>query len=483
MYEVEVIKANRVISDRTSGKLTDLLRVAPYARVSTDTEEQLSSYNSQVSYYTELVNKKEGWVLVEIYSDEAITGTQVTKREGFQKMIRDCMEGKIDMIITKSISRFARNTLDTLQYVRMLKEKNIAVYFEDEKINTLTMDGELLLVVLSSVAQQEVENISANVKKGLKMKMKRGELVGFNQCLGFDYDPVMKKISVNRKEAEVVKYIFKRYCEGMGCSVISKELSKLGYQTKYGNSKWYDTTVLSIIRNEKYKGDLLQGKTFTVDPISKRRLANFGEEDQFYIKNHHEAIISEELFDKAQSILNKRGKDQRGVEVGNRKKYSRKYTFSSRLQCGFCGRNMSRRTWHAGTTHEKVIWQCVTYSKKGKTECLHCKALEERIIEEAFVESYRRICYNHSDVLDEFLVRIEDILKKDESMKQIQKLEKEIRITEEKRDKLIAMNLNETIRSDTYQKIYNELEDQIFKLNKDKKALQKSAGSQVQKSV
>ena len=250
MYEVEVIKANRVISDRTSGKLTDLLRVAPYARVSTDTEEQLSSYNSQVSYYTELVNKKEGWVLVEIYSDEAITGTQVTKREGFQKMIRDCMEGKIDMIITKSISRFARNTLDTLQYVRMLKEKNIAVYFEDEKINTLTMDGELLLVVLSSVAQQEVENISANVKKGLKMKMKRGELVGFNQCLGFDYDPVMKKISVNRKEAEVVKYIFKRYCEGMGCSVISKELSKLGYQTKNGNAKWYDTTVLSIIRNE-----------------------------------------------------------------------------------------------------------------------------------------------------------------------------------------------------------------------------------------
>ena len=238
MYEVEVIKANRVISDRTSGKLTDLLRVAPYARVSTDTEEQLSSYNSQVSYYTELVNKKEGWVLVEIYSDEAITGTQVTKREGFQKMIRDCMEGKIDMIITKSISRFARNTLDTLQYVRMLKEKNIAVYFEDEKINTLTMDGELLLVVLSSVAQQEVENISANVKKGLKMKMKRGELVGFNKCLGFDYDPVMKKIVVNKNEAEVVKYIFKRYCEGMGCNVISKELSKLEYKTKYGNSKW-----------------------------------------------------------------------------------------------------------------------------------------------------------------------------------------------------------------------------------------------------
>lgn len=165
MHEVEVIKANRKISDRTAGKVADILRVAPYARVSTDSEEQLNSYKSQVMYYTDLVKKRKNWVLVDIYADEAITGTQVTKRENFQRMINDCMDGKIDMIITKSISRFARNTLDTLKYVRMLKERNIAVFFEDENINTLTMDGELLLVILSSVAQQEVENISANVKK------------------------------------------------------------------------------------------------------------------------------------------------------------------------------------------------------------------------------------------------------------------------------------------------------------------------------
>jgi len=203
------------------------------------------------------------------------------------------------MVITKSISRFARNTLDTLKYVRMLKEKNIAVFFEDEKINTLTMDGELLLVVLSSVAQQEVENISANVKKGLKMKMKRGELVGFQGCLGYDYHKDTKSISVNEKEAEIVRYIFNRYIEGAGGTVIGNELEKLGYKTKYGGTRWMQTTVIGIIKNEKYKGDLLLGKTFTVDPISKRRLDNFGEEDKFYIRDHHEPIISEEIFNEA----------------------------------------------------------------------------------------------------------------------------------------------------------------------------------------
>src|SRR5690606_35307835 len=215
--------------DRNAGKLSDVLRVAPYARVSTDTEEQLSSYKSQVAYYTDLVSKRSDWVLVDIYADEAITGTQVTKREDFQRMINDCMDGKIDMIITKSISRFARNTLETLKYVRTLKEKNIAVFFEYENINTLTMNGELLLVILSSVAQQEVENISAIVNKGLKMKMKRGELVGFQSCLGYDYDVNTKQITVNQEEAKIVRYIFERYTSGIGAYVIAKELTEAGH--------------------------------------------------------------------------------------------------------------------------------------------------------------------------------------------------------------------------------------------------------------
>ncbi len=195
MNEVEIIKASTSIIDRgKSKKLEKRLRVAAYCRVSTNDEDQFNSYRSQVKYYTELINSKKEWTLAGIYADEAITGTQVVKREEFQRLINSCLNGEVDMVITKSISRFARNTLDTLKYVRMLKEKNVAVTFEEENINTLTMDGELLLVILSSVAQQEVENISANVKKGLKMKMQRGELVGFQGCLGYDYDKATKTL-------------------------------------------------------------------------------------------------------------------------------------------------------------------------------------------------------------------------------------------------------------------------------------------------
>lgn len=216
MSNVEVIKASTSLSPNRRNQEKVNLKVTAYCRVSTDSEDQLNSYKSQVSYYTDYIKKKKEWTLVDIYADEAITGTQVGKREDFQRMMSDCKEGKIDMIITKSISRFARKTLDTLKYDRSLKQRNIAVFFEEENINTLTMDGELLLVILSSVAQQEVENISANVKKGLKMKMQRGEMVGFVGCLGYDYDPENKTLTVNQEEAEIVRYIFKRYLDGVG---------------------------------------------------------------------------------------------------------------------------------------------------------------------------------------------------------------------------------------------------------------------------
>ena len=198
--KVDVIKANTSLTDRRRKSVIERKRVAAYCRVSTDSEDQLHSYRSQVDYYTNMITNEKDWMMAGVYADEGITGTQVTKREQFQKMIKDCMNGQIDMVITKSISRFARNTLDTLKYVRQLKEKNIAVYFEDEKINTLSMDGELLLVVLSSVAQQEVENISANTKKGIAMKMSRGEMVGFARALGYNYDPETKTISINSLE-------------------------------------------------------------------------------------------------------------------------------------------------------------------------------------------------------------------------------------------------------------------------------------------
>jgi DNA invertase Pin-like site-specific DNA recombinase/plasmid maintenance system antidote protein VapI len=405
-----------------------------------------------------------------VYADEAITGTQIDKRLDFQRLINDCMNGDIDMIITKSISRFARNTLDTLKYVRRLKEMNVAVFFEEENINTLTMDGELLLVILSSVAQQEVENISANVKKGLKMKMQRGELVGFHGCLGYDYDKENKTISINEDEAEIVRYILRRYLEGAGGSVICRELENLGYRSPRGSSKWSATTVLGIIKNEKYKGDLLMGKTFTVDPITKRRLENFGEEDKFYIKDHHKGIVNEEDFDKAQAIRLRRAKNRNtvGSKNGKRDKFSRKYAFSCLLECGFCGSNLSRRSWHSNSQYKKTIWQCVTGTKKGKKFCPNSKGIEEIAIEKAFLESYRQLTSNNKDIVSSFLELVEASLNDKSLEKSIKKLEREITHLLNKQNSLVDLRLEEKIDEDLYEEKYLSLQKEYSTKKKEK---------------
>ena len=475
--EVEIIKANNPFDESSKVRKVDRLRVAAYCRVSTDDEDQIKSYNSMVKHYTELIQNNEQWVFAGVYADKAITGTKVDKREDFQRLIQDCMDGKIDMVIAKSLPRFARNTLDTLKYVRMLKERKIAVYFEVEKINTLK-DGEFLMTILSSVAQQEVENTSAYVKKGLKMKMKRGELVGFQGCLGYDYHPEDKTITVNQEEAEIVRYIFNRYVEGAGGSVIGQELENLGYKTKYGSSTWAPSTVIGIIKNEKYKGDILLGKTFTVDPISKRRLENMGEEDKFYMKDHHEPIISEEVFEKAQEILNRRNKNRTTVGNGKREKYSRKYAFSCMLECGFCGSTLSRRNWHSSSEYSKVIWQCVTATKKGKKFCPDSKGIPETAIEEAFIESYRLLCDNNKDVLDEFLQRLDDTLSNSTVNKQLSKIEKEISAVEGKKNKLVDMRLEDSIDKDTYETKYATLMEKAEHLVADRQKLQETAANE-----
>ncbi len=460
MARVDVIKAQVPVTDRRRRKTIERKRVAAYCRVSTDSEYQLNSYRSQVQYYTDKISENKDWMMAGIYADEAITGTQVAKREGFQKMINDCMSGQIDMVITKSISRFARNTLDTLKYVRMLKEKDIAVFFEDENINTLSMDGELLLVVLSSVAQQEVENISSNVKKGLAMKMSRGEIVGFAGALGYDYDPETKTLLVNEEEAKIVRYIFKRYIEGMGAHVIARELEQMGALTNRGNKSWYDTTVIGIIKNEKYKGDLLQGKTFTVDPISKRQLDNLGEVDQYLMKNHHEPIIFEEMWEQAQAILQKRSANHSNAKMDPtkyREQFSRKYAFSCMVKCGFCGASLTRRSWHSGSKYNKTIWLCITSSKYGKKNCPHSKGIPEEVLESAFVESYKILTSDRKDVLEEFLQRTEEALHSNTTLQDIEKVKRELEQLDKKMQRLLDMHLEEKIDFSTYEDKKSEL--------------------------
>lgn len=460
--EIEIIKSQRTLFDRSKSKHIDKLRVAAYCRVSTDSEEQLNSYKSQVEYYSTMVSEKADWILVDIYADEAITGTKVDKREGFQRLINDCLNGSIDMVITKSISRFARNTLDTLKYVRMLKEKNIAVMFEEEKINTLTMDGELLLVVLSSVAQQEVENISANVKKGLKMKMQRGETVGYNGCLGYNYHAKDKSMTINEEEAEIVRYIFNRYVEGAGAWVIARELEAMGAKSKRGKTKWHESSIRGIIRNEKYIGDVMMGKTFTVDPISKRRLANLGEEDKVYIRNHHEPIVSKAIFYKAQEILNGRAGSRVVGEAFKRKKYSRQFAFSSMLKCGFCGNSLSRRSWNAGSQYGKTIWHCVAHTQKGSRYCPYCKGIEEKVVEDAFIESYKIICRDNADVLDEFLSRISEIFSESKKKNElVDQLKTEQLLLKQRKSKLLDSLLDGSIDKELFDEKINEIEESI----------------------
>ncbi len=447
--EVELIKANSPEDNQLRSRKINRLRVAAYCRVSTDDEDQIKSYKSMVRYYSDLIHSNKEWDFAGVYADKAITGTKVDKREEFQRLIQDCMDGKIDMILAKSLPRFARNTLDTLKYVRMLREKNIAVYFEVEKINTLK-DGEFLMTILSSVAQQEVENTSAYVKKGLKMKMKRGELVGFQGCMGYDYDKETKSISVNEEGAKIVRYIFERYCAGAGGKMISRELNEQGYKTLRGN-KWMESTVLDIIKNEKYKGDILLGKTYTVDPISKRRLENLGEEDRYYIRNHHEPIVDEETFAKAQEIRAKRNSNKKHATIGDRPKYSRQYSFSSILECGYCGSSFTRRHWHSGSNYLKINWQCTGMVKKGRDFCPDSKAFPEEVLENAFLESYRILCADSKEVVNQLVKTMEKKLAGNTVHDKIRVLKKEITALEDKRSKLLDNFLDAMIDANVYQ--------------------------------
>ena len=456
----QVRKATKKAVNRRKGIHLDTLRVAAYARVSTDSEEQLESYQSQVKYYTEMISSNPEWQFAGVYADAAITGTQTAKRDDFNRMVNDCMNGEIDLIIVKSISRFARNTVDTLTYVRALREKGVAVMFEEENINTLTMDGEVMLTILSSIAQQEVQNISEHVKMGLRMKMQRGEMVGFNGCLGFDYHKEDKTITINEEEAETVRYIFRRYAEGAGGKVIARELKNLGFKNKRGETNFSEHGVIGIIRNEKYKGDLLMGKTFTTDPITKRRLDNMGEADQFYTENHHEAIVSRELWDKANEILNKR-RSPRTNGNGKRDKYSRQYAFSCMLKCGFCGGNLTRRTWNSRADYKKVIWQCVAATKHGKKECPYCKGIPEELTEKAFVRAYNALCTYDGEFINGFLEHVKAGLQDADTEKELKSVNKKISRLKERKSSLVDMRLDGGIDEETYKAKIAEADEKL----------------------
>lgn len=321
----------------------------------------------------------------------------------------------------------------------VLFQEEIKIYLlmyniEEERINTLEISGEIMLTVLSAMAQQESENISSHVKLGLQMKQKRGELIGYNGCLGYVYDKDTKEITINYEEAEIVRYIFERYCQGVGCTTITKDLTNMKYRTPTGKKKWHESTIRGILKNEKYKGDVLQGKTYTTDPISHRRVVNMGEENQYYIQEHHEPIISERMFNQAQEILQKRG----GVRGSERRKgnFSRKYPFSSRLYCGFCGSLLTRRNWHSGTKNSITVWHCMEFVKHGKENCPYCKAMKESIIEEAFIQSYKLLCDSNKELIQTFLNEMEEIIQEETIIEKVVTKSKMFEFAKDKMEQL-----------------------------------------------
>ena len=483
MSEVQVLQKTKIVPNgrnrgSTGALRVDRIRVAAYCRVSTDDDEQLGSFESQKLYYEQKIASNKDWVNAGIFADEAVTGTKTDKRSGFQDMIAHCYNGEIDMILTKSISRFARNTVDTLNYVRMLRDRNIAIFFEKENINTLDMNGELLLTIMSSLAQQEVESLSQNVKMGLQMKMKRGELIGFNGCYGYDYHTEDKSITVNEEEAEIVRMIYDMYLEGYGTTTIAKRLMELGIKNKKGEVSWHTHGVMGMIKNEKYKGDILLGKTFTTDPISKRRLANMGEENQYYLRDHHEPIVSREIWDKAEEIRMKRSRNKVVETTGNRERYTRQYSFSSMCECAYCGHKLTRRTRHSRSDYEKPVWQCMNATKNGIDNCPNCKAVDEAILEGAFLDAFELLAGNFDDVLDVVLSYVAESADSDENIRKKQQIDKDISSLESKKSRMTDMLIDGTISKEVYEEKMVDFTRKLHKLSERKALLEDSICTQ-----
>lgn len=358
----------KITSLNTLPKLVKKVRVAAYARVSDGKEAMLQSLNTQVNYYKKLIMENSQWDYVGIYSDEATTGTKDSRRE-FQQMLKDCRDGRIDMIITKSISRFARNTVTLLETVRELKAIHVDVFFEEQNIHSISGEGEMVLSFLASFAQEESRSVSENMKWRIQKDFLEGLIWGGKSCLGYRLEN--KRLTIIPDEAEVVRLIFQLYIEGLGADTISKVLDRKGVKPKYA-LKWSRSTIMQIIANKNYTGDLILQKTFRDNHLTKRKVINNGELNQYMVKNIHETIISHEMFAEAERVRKQKSKHKRAPSLENR------YPFKGMMRCGICGRAYTRKT-----TPSKHVWKCSLSVTKGIEACASKQVPDSIIIEAA----------------------------------------------------------------------------------------------------
>ena len=374
-------KGNSVHHQRNSQPF-EKLRVAAYCRVSTDYDEQASSYETQVAHYKELIQKEPTWEFAGIYADDGISGTNTKKREQFNKMIAACKAGKIDLIVTKSISRFARNTIDCLKYIRDLKAINVAIFFEKENINTMDAKGEVLITIMASLAQQESESLSQNVKMGIQYRYQQGKVfVNHNHFLGYTKD-AQGNLVIEPEEAKVIKRIFYSYLNGMTMKQIADSLKADGILTGGKTKNWRSSSVAKILKNEKYMGDALLQKTYTVDFLNKKR-----------VKNDHPAIIPKSVFMQVQQIIKQR---RNGITTknGKHRRLNGKYCFSQKLFCGKCGDILQRNMWYRP---EKVaVWRCASRIRRSKIgrRCM-IRNVKEPLLKEATIEAFNQLIEGH----------------------------------------------------------------------------------------
>lgn len=359
-------------------------RVAGYARVSTDKDEQFTSYEAQVDYYTKFITSHPDWEFVKVYTDEGISGLGTRKRDGFNEMIKDALSGGMDLIVTKSVSRFARNTVDSLVTIRKLKEKGVEVHFEKENIYSLDGKGELLLTIMSSLAQEESRSISENVTWGQRKRFSDGKVsLPYKQFLGYDRgkkkdDPPV----VNPEQAAIVRRIYRDFMAGKTVGAIARELTADGIPSPSGKSQWSASTVNSILQNEKYRGSALLQKCFTTDFLTKKRKVNEGEVPQYYIENSHEAIIDPPEWDAVQEEIKRRKCIGRA--------YSGKSIFGAKIKCGDCGGWYGGKTWHSTDKYRSTIWRCNNKYVDGKCRC-KTPTLREKDIQDRFVEAFNNL--------------------------------------------------------------------------------------------
>ena len=367
-----------------------ILRVAAYCRVSTQLEQQESSFEAQKNYYTEKITNNPNWKLAGIYADDGISGTDMKKRDEFNRLLQDCEAGKIDMILTKSISRFARNTVDTLNTLRILRKKGVTVFFEKEHIDTHADNGEMIITVLSGLAQEESFNLSENTRWGIIRKFENGTIIlNHNRFMGYTKGKD-GELAIVPEEAETVRLIFRMYLEGTSIAGIKRHLEKEGILTVTGRKIWNEGTISKMLSNEKYMGDALLQKSYTADFLTKTRKKNNGEMRQYYITDNHEGIVAKEIYYAVQQEKQRRA-ERRKPAVTRRAKekkkgYSSKYILSNLLVCGECGQPYRRITWTRNGV-KRIVWRCSNRVEHGTEYCKNSPTLDEEALQRAVMRT------------------------------------------------------------------------------------------------